>query len=88
MNNYPNGKRSKVFAFGTGQWARHKSTGANVIIVGARRVGTKHSKKTRVLLVVARVTGTKKNHRYIVAKASSFAARKGGPAPTRLVLAA
>lgn len=80
-NPNPSRKRSKVFAFGTGQWARHKTTGANVIVEGMRRspIG---------LLVVARVTGTKKNHRYVVAKASSFAVRKGGPAPTRLVMTA
>lgn len=72
-----NNKRSKVFAFGTGQWARHTSTGTNVIIEGARRspIG---------LLIVARITGTKKR-RFIVAKATSFAARKG-PTPTPLVV--
>jgi hypothetical protein len=84
MNN-PNGKRSKVFRFGSGQWALHTSTGTKVIIVGARRFSATKHKKLQVLLLVARVTGTKKP-RFIVAKASSFTARKGGPAPTPLVV--
>lgn len=73
-------KQSKVFKFRTGQWARHNSSGANVIVVGARR------SKRLGLLVVARVTSNGKKGRVIVAKASSFAVRNGGPAGTALAL--
>lgn len=74
-------RKSKVFAFGDGQWARHRATGANVIVTGARR--------SRIgLLVVARITSKGKKGRVIVAKATSFAARSGGPVPGPLTVGA
>lgn len=76
----PNRKRSKVFAFGTGQLALHKSSGTKVKVVGAKR--------SRIgLLIIARITGGTKKGGLIVAKASSFAAREGRVAPTALVVA-
>lgn len=74
-------RKSKVFKFGTGQWAMHQSSGANVIVEGIKRspIG---------LLVVARVTSGRKKGQRIEAKATSFAPRKSGPkrlAPLALV---
>lgn len=78
-NPNPNGKRSSVFAFGTGQLALHKSSRTKVKVVGARRspIG---------LLIVARITGGAKKDGLIVAKASSFAARASKTTPTALVV--
>lgn len=79
MNRYPNRKRSKVFAFGTGQLAVHKSSGTKVKVIGARR--------SRIgLLIVATITSNHNKGSLIVAKASSFAARASKSTPTSLVV--
>jgi hypothetical protein len=81
MNHNPNlnRKRSKVFAFGTGQLALHKSSGTKVKVMGARR-------SRNGLLIVALITGGTKKGSLIVAKASSFAARASKTTPTALVV--
>jgi len=76
----PKRKRSKVFAFGTGQLAVQKSTGLKVRVLGARR--TRNG-----LLIVATVTSTTRNKgALIVAKATSFAPRPSKTAVTPLVV--
>lgn len=65
-------RKSRVFRYSEGQWARQRSTGANVIVEGIKR--------SRIgLLVVARITSGPGKGRYIEAKANSLEPRKSGP---------